>query len=68
MELRVPGITPEDAKKAVRLYEPGLTIRQVVEQIGYSFGTIHRVLHKHGVAMRASAVGKGIGDVSSRDR
>lgn len=42
---------PEDAARAVRLYESGLTIKQVMGQVGYSFGTIRRVLHENGVAM-----------------
>lgn len=56
--LRRQAITPEDAEKAVRLYESGLTIKQVVEQVGYSYGTIRRVLHENGVAMRATGIGK----------
>lgn len=56
--LREHGISQEEAENAVRLYESGLTIRQVVEQIDSSFGTIQRVLHEHGGAMRASAIGK----------
>lgn len=47
-------ITPEDAERAVRLYASGLTIMQVVEQVGYSFGTIRMVLHENGVAMRVA--------------
>lgn len=55
--MRTQGITREDAEKAVRLYESGLTIRQVVEQIDSSFGTFQRVLRENGVAMQASAIG-----------
>jgi hypothetical protein len=29
-----------------------------VDQVGYSFGTVLRVLHKHGGVMRVSPVGK----------
>lgn len=52
--LREHGITPEDVERAVRLYESGITIRQVVEQIGYSFGTIQRMLKEQGVAPRGA--------------
>jgi hypothetical protein len=58
VSLRRQAISPQDAERAVRLYESGLTIKQVVEQVGYSFGTIRRVLHDHGVALRGSGVGK----------
>jgi transposase len=53
----VQAITLEDTKRAVQLYENGLTITQVVERVGYSYGTIRRVLHEQGVAMRAVTVG-----------
>lgn len=56
--MRRQAITPGDAEKAVRLYESGLTIKQTVEQVGYSFGTIRRVLHENGVPTRAAAIGK----------
>lgn len=57
--LREYGITPEGAENAVRLYESGLTIRQVAGRVGYSYGTIRTILHKRSVAMRAS--GKTMG-------
>lgn len=55
--LREQGITPDDAERTVRLYESGLTIRQVVEQVGYSYGTIQRLLHQRGVVMGAGPIG-----------
>jgi AraC-like DNA-binding protein len=55
---RRQAITTEDTERAVQLYESGLTIKQVVAQVGYSYGTIRRVLHEHGVAMRATGTGK----------
>lgn len=58
VSFRRQAITPEDAERAVQLYESGLTIKQVVGQVGYSFGTIRMVLHEHGVTMRASGIGK----------
>lgn len=50
--LRPQGITLEDAKRAVKLYESGLTIREVVQQVGYSYGTIRKMLHVRGVIVR----------------
>lgn len=56
--LRRQAITSGDAETAVRLYESGLTIKQVVRQVGYSFGTIRRVLHENGVSVRTSGIRK----------
>jgi hypothetical protein len=61
--LREQGITPEGAERAVRLYESGLTIRQVAERLGSSHGTIQRVLNKQGVSTRASCT---VGRVTSK--
>ena len=55
VSLREQGIDPGASEKAVRLYESGLTIREVVDQVGYSYGTIRTVLHEQGVALRAGA-------------
>jgi len=52
------AISPEDVERVVRLYESGMTITQVMGQVGYSYGTIRRVLHEHGVALRGSGTGK----------
>jgi DNA-binding IclR family transcriptional regulator len=49
-------MTPEDAERATRLYERGLTIDEVVEQVGYSFSTVRRMLHAHGVTVRERGV------------
>lgn len=51
-------VTTEAAERIVQLYVGGLTIKQVVKQVGYSFGTVQRVLNKHGGVMRVSPVGK----------
>ena len=56
--LRGQGIALEDMERAVQLYEKGLTIRQVVDLIGYSYGTIRSTLHENGVAMRADGRGE----------
>lgn len=58
--LREQGITPDDAENAVRLYESGLTIKQVVAHIGYSYGRIRTVLHEHGATMRRSGRGRRV--------
>lgn len=55
--LRKLSITPDDAVLAVQLYERGLTIRQVMDQVGYSYGTIQRMLNEKGVALRAGGRG-----------
>jgi hypothetical protein len=57
VSLRRQAITLEDVERAVQLYQSGLTIRQVVEQVGYSYGTIRGALHENGVAMRAGGAG-----------
>lgn len=54
--MRRQAITLEDALRAVQLYGSGLTIKDVVRQVGYSYGTIRRVLHEHGVGMRATGI------------
>ncbi|MCA9833496.1 MAG: hypothetical protein KC435_06100 [Thermomicrobiales bacterium] len=46
VRMRKQPITPEDEQNAVNLYQGGMTINQVVEQIGYSYGTIRRVLYE----------------------
>ena len=53
VSLRGHAITPKDADLAVQLYEHGLTITQVVAQIGYSHGTIRTALLKRGVTLRS---------------
>jgi AraC-like DNA-binding protein len=53
VSLRGHAITSEDAERAVRLYESGLSITRVVAQVGYSHGTIRTALLKHGVAIRS---------------
>lgn len=61
--LRDYGITPEEAERAVRLYEQGLTIRQVTDEVGHSYGTIRTVLHERGASIRAGGRGKrGVSD------
>lgn len=52
VSFRRQSVTAEDADRAVRLYESGLTIKEVVEEVGYSCNTVRGVLHKRGVAMR----------------
>lgn len=54
VKLRMQSITPEDSDQAVKLYQSGLTIREVVKEVGYSLGSIRRELHRRGVPMRPS--------------
>jgi hypothetical protein len=46
---------PKDAKKAVHLWECGLTITQVVARIGYLHGTIRKGFLEHDVAIRSGS-------------
>ena len=50
--MRRQAITSADAKRAGRLYDSGMTITEIVEQIGYSSSTVRKSLHHSGVAMR----------------
>lgn len=60
VSFRKQPMTHEDAKRAVRLYERGLTINQVVDQVGYSFSTIRRMLHANGVSVRERGGGRRV--------
>lgn len=55
VSLRGHAITSEDTERAVCLYESGLSITQVVAQVGYSHGTIRKVLLAYGVAIRSGS-------------
>lgn len=52
VSFRQQPMTPEDVEKAIQLYERGLSIKQVVKQVGYCFSTVRRMLHVNGVAVR----------------
>lgn len=67
LSLRGHKITVADTKQAVRLYVSGLTIDQVAKQVGYSWGTIRRVLLQNGVTLRAR-LGFEHSDNSGEDR
>lgn len=54
--MRKQAITSANAKQAARLYEDGMSITEIVEQIGYSYGTIRKSLHKSAVAMRPKGI------------
>lgn len=62
--MRKQAITKADAKQAVRLYERGRSITEIVERIGYSYSTVRKSLHESGVMMRP----KGIKRTSSHRR
>ena len=57
VSLRGHPITPEDAEKAVLLYAGGLTITQVVKEVGYSHNTIRTALLKDRVVVRERSGG-----------
>lgn len=52
VSFRKQPMTPEDANRAIQLYERGLTIAEVVDRVGYSFSTVRRMLHARGVVVR----------------
>lgn len=58
VSFRQQPMTPEDVERAIQLYQRGLSIKQVVGQVGYCFSTIRRMLHVNGVAVRERGGGK----------
>lgn len=54
--LRKQAVTPQDAKRAARLYESGLSIDEIVDKIGYSYSTIRKSLHESEVAIRPKGI------------
>lgn len=56
VKFRRQPMTESDIRRAVRLYESGLTIRQVVKRVGYSFNTVRQALNEEGVTMRSARV------------
>jgi lambda repressor-like predicted transcriptional regulator len=54
--MRKQAITSADAKQAARLYEGGMSITEIVEQIGYSYSTVRKSLHDSGVTMRPKGI------------
>lgn len=54
--MRKQAIASTDAKLAVRLYEDGMSITEIVEQIGYAYSTVRKSLHESGVAMRPKGI------------
>lgn len=60
VSFRQQPMTPEDIERAIHLYERGLSITQVVGQVGYCFSTVRRMLHMNGVFVRERGGGKRI--------
>ena len=54
--MRKQPVTLRDAKQAAMLYESGLSITEIVEQIGYSYSTVRKSLHESGVEMRPKGI------------
>lgn len=53
-------VTPKAIQQIVRLYENGLTIRQVAVQVGCAYGTVRGVLQENDAEVRVSPVGRPI--------
>jgi transposase-like protein len=60
VSLRGHAMTVQDAETAVQLHEYGLTIKQIIAQIGYSPGTIRKVLREHGAMTKSAGHGKRV--------
>lgn len=58
--LREQGITPENVELAVQFYRQGMTLVQVAEQVGSSYGALRKALHEQGVALRAPGRGRRV--------
>ena len=56
VSLRKQPIPKDHIEKAAQLYQSGLSIQEVVDQIGYSYSTIRKALHQHGVTMRPKGI------------
>lgn len=52
-------------QKVVELYKSGATIREVIRQMGCSYGYVYRVLDENGVPRRTSGYG-AYGEVMAR--
>lgn len=50
---RVIGKARDDAgARAVRLYDAGKSVRDVRDELGWSYGATHRLLREYGAVMR----------------
>lgn len=49
---RSDRVTPKQADEAIGLYESGLTIYEVIDRVGHSYGVINRMLHRRRVVVR----------------
>lgn len=58
VSFRQQPMTPGDIKRAIQLYERGLSIKQVVERVGFCYSTVRRMLHVNGVAVRERGGGR----------
>lgn len=56
VSFRKQPMTEEATKRAIQLYESGLSINEVVDKVGYSYGTIRRALHMNDVAVRPKGI------------
>lgn len=49
----IQKVTTEQALEICKLYSENLSFTQIVDRIGFSVGTIHRILKKHGIKARS---------------
>lgn len=56
VKLRKQPMTPDDSQRAARFYQSEVSISEVVEQIGFTYSTVRKSLHRSGVAMRPKGV------------
>lgn len=49
VNLRRRSLSKAATKRAIQLYEDGLIIQQVADEVSSSYGTIGKILHREGV-------------------
>jgi transposase len=54
--LRRRPIDADAKKRVVGLYAQGASIRRVAKVVGYSYGTIRKMLHREGVGVRENCI------------
>jgi AcrR family transcriptional regulator len=58
-------ITAVAARRIIELYNEGLSIRQVVAEVGYSYGSVHNLLRDRGIVLRPRGGVNGGGRVAA---
>lgn len=62
--LRRQPMSPAAKQEAIRLYEQGLTIRQVADRVGSSYGSTRKLIHDKSSKVIHSCTGRNSGAVS----